>query len=142
MPLAIRLAGAVLAARPGLPLGRLARDCSSDRVLDVLAAEDSSVREAISCSCRALRPAARTAFSLAAAYVADEIPAESLTKLADGDDRVAGELVSVGLLIPAETETSGPGFRMHPLVRAYGREGARDHSEGSDKSGWRAAGSA
>lgn len=129
MPLAIRLAGAVLAARPGLTLGTFARDCGSDRVLDVLVAEDSSVRQAISCSCRALRPAARAAFSLAAAYVADEIPAASLSKLADGDDRVAGELVSVGLLVPAETEKSGPAFRMHPLVRAYGREGGRDTSK-------------
>jgi len=142
MPLAIRLAGAVLAARPGLTLRRFARDCSGDRVLDVLAVEDSSVRAAISSSYRALRPAARAAFSLAAAYETDEIPAASLTMLAEGDDRVAGELVSVGLLIPAETETSGPAFRMPPLTRAYGREADRDHSEGADESGWRAASSA
>jgi DNA-binding SARP family transcriptional activator len=135
MPLALRLAGAVLAARPGLTLARLASDCSSDDVLDALEAEDSSVRAAIASSYRALPPAARAAFSLAAAYVADEIPAWALTDLAEGDDRVAGKLVSVGLLMPADVETSGQDFRMHPLVRAYGRERAADNATGAD--GWR-----
>jgi len=123
MPLAIRLAAAVLTARPGLTLARLARDCG-DNVLDTLAAEDSSVRAAIGVSYRALPSAAGAAFSLAAADGADLISARMLTELASGDDRVAARLLSVGLLEPAEIETSGQGFRMHPLVRAYGREKA------------------
>ena len=74
MPLAIRLAGAVLAGRPGLTLTRLARDCGSGRVLDVLAAEDTSVRAAIGSSYRALPGPAQAALSLAAGVVPGEIP--------------------------------------------------------------------
>ena len=125
MPLALRLAGAVLTARPGLTLARLAGECSADGVLDALEAEDSSVRAAIGSSYRALPLAARTAFSRAAAFLAGEIPARALTEFAGGDHRVAAKLVSVGLVTAAEVETSGRGFRMHPLVRAYGREVAR-----------------
>jgi DNA-binding SARP family transcriptional activator len=125
MPLALWLAGAVLIARPGLALAGLARDCRSDSVLDALQAGDSSVRAAIGSSYRALQVAARAAFSRAAANAADEIPARALTEFADGDDRVAAKLVSVGLVTAAEVESSGEGFRMHPLVRAYGHELAR-----------------
>lgn len=139
MPLAIRLAGAVLAARPGLTLARLARDCGSDRALDALAAEDSSVRAAIGRSYCALPPAAKAALSLAASYAADEIPAWALIELANGDDRIAGKLVSVGLLQPADVETSGQVFLMHPLVRTYGRERAADYSPDADQGECRAA---
>jgi DNA-binding SARP family transcriptional activator len=125
LPLALRLAGAVLAARPGLTLARLADECRSDRVLDALEAEDSSIRAAVGSSYRALSPAARAAFSRAATFLADEIPAQALTEFAEGDRRVAAKLVSVGLVTTAEVEKSGQWFRMHPLVRAYGRELAR-----------------
>lgn len=122
MPLAVGLAGAVLAARPGLRLATFASECSSNHVLDALEAEDSSVRGAIDSSYRALSPAAKAGFAVAASYAAHEIPAWVLAELADGEGRVAASLVGVGLLEPSETETSGQGFRMHPLVRAYGRE--------------------
>jgi DNA-binding SARP family transcriptional activator len=131
MPLAIRLAGAVLAARPGLTLTRLARDCTTDHLLDAIAAEDSSVRGAIDSSYRALPGAARAALALAATWVPDEIPAWALTVLAQGDASVGGKIVGVGLLMPAEAEVSGQRFRMHRLVRAYGREQASDHGQGA-----------
>ena len=92
MPLAIRLAGAVLAARPGLTLSKLHRDCTSGSALDVLVAEDSSVRAAISSSYRALPEVARMAFSLAASATPGEIPAWTLSALADGDDSVADRI--------------------------------------------------
>ena len=90
MPLAILIAGAVLAARPGLGLARFARDCQSDHILDALACEDSSVRAAIGSSYRALPVAAQAAFSLAATVMQDEIPAWALAELAAGDVSVAG----------------------------------------------------
>jgi DNA-binding SARP family transcriptional activator len=128
MPLAIRLAGAVLAARPGLAVTRLARDCCSDHVLAALTVEDSSVRAAIGSSFRALPGAARAALSLAATTVPDEIPAWALTELAEGDSSVADRLAGVGLLAPAPAEVSGPRYRLHPLVRAYARERASEHA--------------
>jgi DNA-binding SARP family transcriptional activator len=139
MPLAIRLAGAVLAARPGLLLAKLARDCRGAGALEALEAEDSSVRAAIGRSYRALSPAARAAFTRAASYAADEIPGWALSELAEGDVRVAGKLVSVGLLQPADAEASGQSFRMHPLVRTYGRERAADCAPEADEDGWRSA---
>jgi DNA-binding SARP family transcriptional activator len=129
MPLAIRIAGAVLAARPGLALARLARECRSDHVLDALAAEDSSVRGAIGSSYRRLPAAAQAALSFAAAWVHDEVPAWALAELAAGDVSIAGKIMGVGLLTPAQAEVSGQRFRMHPLVRAYGREPAGDQAE-------------
>ncbi|HSR82719.1 MAG TPA: BTAD domain-containing putative transcriptional regulator [Streptosporangiaceae bacterium] len=128
MPLAIRVAGAVLAARPGLALATFASDCSSHRVLDTLQVEDTSVRAAIGSSYRALPPAARAAFSLAAAHLPGDIPAEALTEFGQGDVGVADTLVAVGLLVPANFEVSGQRYRMHPLLRAYGRERAGDHA--------------
>jgi DNA-binding SARP family transcriptional activator len=139
MPLAIRLAGAILAGRPGLTLASLARDCGRDHELDVLAAEDSSVRAAIGRSYSALPSAAKAAFSLAASYEADEIPALALTELAEGDDRVAAQLASVGLLQAADVETSGAAFRMHPLVRTYARDRHADQGTVAGEGDWPAA---
>jgi DNA-binding SARP family transcriptional activator len=142
MPLAIRLAGAVLAARPGLRVTRLARDCASGQVLDLLAAEDSSARATIGSSYRALPDAARAAISLAAGSVPGEIPAWALTELGAGDSSIADRLAGVGLLMPAQAEVSGRRYRMHPLVRAYACERAADHSEGAEarvarlRAGW------
>jgi DNA-binding SARP family transcriptional activator len=127
MPLAIRLAGAVLAGRPGLTLTRLGRDCGSGRVLDVLAAEDTSVRAAIGSSYRALPGPAQAALSLAAGAVPGEIPGWALTALAQ-DDSVADRLVGAGLLTAAHAEASGQRYRMHPLVRAYADERAHEHA--------------
>ena len=128
MPLAVRLAGAVLAARPGLTLSRLAADCGPDRVLDVLAAEDSSVRAAIGSSYDALPEPARAALSLAATAVPGEIPAWAMTELAQGDGALADRITGVGLLTPAPAELLGQRYRMHPLVRAYARERGQDHA--------------
>ena len=123
-PLALRLAGAVLAARPGLSVARLADDCAGPRVLDVLAADDSSVRAAIDSSYRALANEARSVFCLAAAAIPGEIPAWALTELADGDNSVGDKLAAVGLLMPAHVEVAGKRYRMHTLVRAYASERA------------------
>jgi DNA-binding SARP family transcriptional activator len=129
LPLALRLAGAVLAARPGLTVARLADDCAGHQVLDALAADDSSVRAAIESSYRALPSQVRTAFRLAAATIPGEIPAWALTELGDGDDSVGDRLGAVGLLMPARVEVDGKRYQMHPLVRAYGEEQA---SKGED----------
>ncbi len=142
LPLAIRLAGAVLAARPGLTVARLASDCAERDVLDVLVAEDSSVRAAIGSSYRALSSQARSAVCLAATAIPGEIPAWALTELADGDSSVGDSLAAVGLLMPARVEVAGKRYRMHPLVRAYAREQAsRGDGDGAQtlarlRAGW------
>jgi DNA-binding SARP family transcriptional activator len=129
LPLALRLAGAVLAARPGLTVARLAGDCAGHQVLDVLVADDSSVRAAIESSYRALPGRARAALGLAAAAIPGEIPAWALTELGDGDDSVGDRIAAVGLLMPARVEVAGKRYQMHPLVRAYARERATPYED-------------
>jgi DNA-binding SARP family transcriptional activator len=126
MPLAVRLAGAVLAARPGLTVGDLAADCESGNVLDILVADDCSVRTAIASSYRALPQTARTALSVAACDMPADIPGWALTALGEDDNAVADKIVAVGLLTAACGETPGGWYHLHPLVRAYAREYARD----------------
>lgn len=126
LPLALRLAGAVLAARPGLTVATLASECAGHGVLDALAADDSSVRAAIETSYRALPSQARTAFCLGATAIPGEIPAWALTELADGDSTVGDRIAAVGLLMPARVEVAGRRYQMHALVRAYARERTSD----------------
>ena len=127
LPLALRLAGAALAGRPGLTVTGLARELSGGRALEVLAAEDTSVEAAIGSSYRAASPAARAALSLAALSMPAEIPAWALADLADGDSSIGSQLAAVGLLAPAQSEVAGPRFRMHLLTRAYAIEREPEH---------------
>jgi DNA-binding SARP family transcriptional activator len=126
LPLALRLAGVTLAARPGLSMARLARELGSGRILDVLAAEDISVRAAISSSYRAVSSSARGALSAAAATVPGDIDAGELATLAGGDGSAIGQLVAVGLLAPAQSAgATAERYTMHPLIRAFALEHAR-----------------
>jgi DNA-binding SARP family transcriptional activator len=127
LPLALRLAGVTLAARPGLTMARLARELGSARILDLLAAEDISVRAAISSSYRAVSSSARTALSTAVATIPGEIDAAELAKLAAGDGGVISQLVAVGLLAPGEAAgTADERYTVHPLIRAFALEEARE----------------
>ena len=129
LPLALRLAGVTLAARPGLTIARFASELETGRVLDVLAAEDISVRAAISSSYRAVSSSARTALSTASETIPGDIGAAELVMLAGGDANVVSQLLAVGLLAPAqEGGAADERFALHPLIRtfaiAYSRDGA------------------
>jgi DNA-binding SARP family transcriptional activator len=128
LPLAMRLAGAALALRPGLTVAGLARDLTAGRAMDILVAEDTSVREAIGSSYRSVSAAARAALTLAVTAMPEEIPGWALTELADGDRKAALELAAVGLVAPARAEVGGSRFRVHPLTRAYAIECDRDYA--------------
>jgi DNA-binding SARP family transcriptional activator len=122
LPLAVRLAATALADRTGLTLNWLAGELSGPRVLDVLSAEDISVRGSIASSYRAIPPAARAAVSMASATMPRDIPAWALAELAHGDTAVADQLAAVGLLTPVQTEIGGRHYRMHRLTHAFFRE--------------------
>jgi len=133
LPLALRLAGVTLAARPGLSMAGLARELHSSRVLDVLAAEDVSVRAAIGSSYRAVSSAARTALSTGAATIPGEIEVAELVMLAGGDSGVISQLVAVGLLAPAqEAGAADERYAMHPLIRAFAVEQAGESADRRD----------
>jgi DNA-binding SARP family transcriptional activator len=122
LPLALRLAATTLAVRPGLTLSRLARELSGSQILDVLSADDTSVRAAIGSSYRAIPAAAQTAVSIAARTLPGDIPAWALAELAPGDSALADRLTAVGLLTPVPSEVGGRRYRMHRLIRAFVRE--------------------
>ena len=107
-------------------MARLARELHSPRVLDVLAAEDISVRATIGSSYRAVSSAARVALSTAAATIPGDIAAAELGALA-GDGDAVSQLVAVGLLLPVqETGVTDEGYAVHPLIRAFAREHPQD----------------
>ncbi len=143
LPLALRLAGAALAHRPGLTVTRLAYELSAGMAMDVLAADDTSLREAIGASYRSVSSPARAALTLAVTTMPGEIPGWALAELADGDSKAALELAAVGLLAPAQAEVGGARFRVHPLTRAYAIERgpdsagpAAEHRLARLRSGW------
>ena len=132
MPLALRLAGVTLAARPGLTVARLAKELDRGRILDVLAAEDISVRAAISSSYRAVSGSARAALSALAA-LPGEIAADELTHFPGRVGDVVSQLVAVGLVAPAqEVEAADERYSIHPLIRAFVAEQAHDPADRLD----------
>jgi DNA-binding SARP family transcriptional activator/tetratricopeptide (TPR) repeat protein len=129
LPLALRLAGARLAARPGLTAARLANDLEGGRALDMLAAEDTSVRATIGSSYRAVSSLARAALSIAATAMAGEIPAWALANVANGDTSITDQLAAAGLVAPAQPEIAGARYRLHPLIRVYAAECWHEQAE-------------
>jgi DNA-binding SARP family transcriptional activator len=117
LPLALRLAGAVLASRPGLTVNGLARDLDSGNALDLLTVEDISVRSSIGTSYGSLSAAARGALTHVAVHVPAEIPAWALTAV--GGESAADLLAAAGLISLSSDERAGLRYRMHPLTRAY-----------------------
>jgi DNA-binding SARP family transcriptional activator len=121
LPLALRLAAAALAARPGLPLTRMAADLTGPRRFDILTDEDTSVAGAIGVSYRSVPGPARAVLRTAAATMPDDIPDWALAEIAGGSRLVAAQLTAVGLAEPAETGTADVRYRVHALTRAFVR---------------------
>ncbi|HEX6683585.1 MAG TPA: tetratricopeptide repeat protein [Candidatus Limnocylindrales bacterium] len=130
LPLALRIAGARLAARPGWPLAVLAdRLAREQRRLDELEVADLGVRTSFTVSHNQLRYSASAtdreaaqAFVMLGTWDGPELGVPMAARLLDvGEDRaerVLDHLVSAGLLEPAR-----PGrFRLHDLLRLYARE--------------------
>jgi hypothetical protein len=126
MPLALRLAGITLAARPGLRVAGLARDLQRGGALH-LQAEDVSVRAAIGSSYRSVSGAAQSALSRLAVTAPGAIAARQLADLAAPG--VAGELAWAGLLAPGRMPDAGEHYSIHPLVRAYAAQQLLDNTE-------------
>jgi len=126
MPLALRLAGITLAARPGLKVGGLARDLQRGGAL-CLQAEDVSVQAAIGSSYRSVSGPAQSALSQLAVTAAGTAAARQLADLAEPG--VVDELASAGLLTPGPRSDAGEHYSIHPLVRAYAARQLLDNTE-------------
>jgi DNA-binding SARP family transcriptional activator len=127
LPLALRLAGAALTARPGLPLARMAAELASPHRFDILSAGDTSVAEAIGASYRSLPGPARVALGIAIAAMPGDIPDWALAEISAGNRLVVTQLTAVGLAEPVETGAASVYYRVPSLTRAF----VRDHDSSS-----------
>ncbi|SEH01070.1 Tetratricopeptide repeat-containing protein, partial [Nonomuraea solani] len=128
IPLALRIAGARLAARPGLALSDLAgRLADATRRLDLLEYADLAVRAGIAVSHQHLHeePAGRDAAHLLALLGALELPTHTPAASAAlaGWPQPRAEAALERLLDARLLEPAGPDrYQFHDLVRLYARE--------------------
>ncbi len=136
LPLALAIAAARAAGRPGVPLGELAaelRDCR--HLLDALDTADAatSPRSVFSWSYRLLSPSAARLFRLLAEHPGPDIPALAAASLAGVRPgqalRLLEELCEANLLAAPQ-----PGrFGLHDLLRAYASERGSEEERAADR---------
>jgi len=132
LPLAVRVAGARLAARPHWPLGRLAGLLADERRrLDQLAHGDLEVRASLSLSYRGLGEEQRRLFRrlglLDAPDVAAWVAAALLDRPLSEAEAQLEDLVDAQLVDVATWDVSGrPRYRLHDLLHGYARERVHD----------------
>ena len=129
LPLAVRIAGGRLARLPHRRLRWLAERLADDRrTLDELRHEDLEVRASLGWSYRALSPPVARLLGRLAALDAANVAAWAAGALMDGDpDEHLDALVESHLL-----DVTGRTYRLHDLVRAYGRERAAQDDDPAD----------
>ena len=126
LPLAVRIAGAKLAANPGWPLERVAGLITDERSrLDELSAGDLAVRASVVPSYEALDEQARRAFRRLSLLGPVDVPQWVVAALL-GEPDAAGTvlaLVDRSLLSPAGQDATGePRYRLHNLLRDFATE--------------------
>ncbi|WP_213455497.1 AfsR/SARP family transcriptional regulator [Rhizomonospora bruguierae] len=138
LPLALRIAGARLAARPQWPLAALAdRLATARQRLDELAAGDLAVRSSIELTYRGLPPPARLAFHRLGLLRGRDFPCWALAALLDAPlltaERLLEQLLTAHLVEPVSEPDSpapdGTRYRFHDLVRLYAQEQAGTEPE-------------
>jgi tetratricopeptide (TPR) repeat protein len=133
LPLAIRIAAELAAARPSEPLWRLVAELGDEsRRLDLLAAgEDdyTAVRTVFSWSCRYLSDAAVTVFQLLGLHPGQDIDVDATAALADVDRTETRRLLEVLSRAHLVAENSPGRFGMHDLLRAYAAEQAMTRTD-------------
>lgn len=135
LPLAVRIAGAKLAARPEWTVGDLAARLADERRrLDELRAGDLEVRGSAALSYRTLSAGARRAFRLLGLLDTPDFAAWVAAALLDADlDRaqvLVDDLVDAQLLDETSSDATGTlRYRFHDLMRVYARELAQQDDD-------------
>lgn len=121
LPLALRIAGARLAAQPAVSLTAFAERLDDRRLLDELEMGDLGMRRSLERSYLALDPPARVAFRRLGLLRDAEIEPWTVAVLSDdGDERTVDRLIEASLLEPAGLNAMGdPVYRLHPLSALY-----------------------
>lgn len=126
LPLAVRIAGARLAARTSWPLSVLARKLAHERHrLDELEAGDMSVRASLTQSYQTLDEPAQQAFRLLALLGPADVAEWLIAALLGEPDaaQVVRQLTEKSLLTSVGTDGTGqPRYRLHDLLRDYAAE--------------------
>lgn len=147
LPLALRIAGAKLAARPSWPVSAMVRRLTGENGrLAELEAEDLSVRASITSGYESLHERPRRAFRLLSLLGPADFPEWVIPVLLGehGATDVAEELTSRSLLTPLGVDHSGePRYRLHDLLRDYSAQrlagdpwALRDEALGRLFQGW------
>lgn len=130
LPLAVRIAGARLAARQHWPLARMASLLTDERGrLDELACGDLEVRASLSLSYQGLGRQHRRLFRRLGLLAAPDVAGWVAGALLGGPPAQAGrvleDLVDAQLVDVAGWDATGqPRYRLHDLLRAYAHERA------------------
>jgi DNA-binding SARP family transcriptional activator/Tfp pilus assembly protein PilF len=136
LPLALRIAAEMAAARPALMLAALVAELDGQGRLDVLEAggdQATAVRTVFSWSYCNLRPAAARTFRLAALHPGADFDAHAVAALTGmsypAATRALTELTQASLIHQTDTDRYG----MHDLLRAYGAERATTQEPETDR---------
>ncbi|ASW54287.1 hypothetical protein CIK06_08925 [Plantactinospora sp. KBS50] len=138
LPLALVVAAARLAARPRLTVRRVVSELAdeTERLSRLSATEGLSMRAMIEVSYAALTPAAAMLYRRLALHPGTEFCADLVATVAATDpgdpapvDGLIDELLEASLL----EETVADRFRLHDLLRLYGREMSERHDSEDDR---------
>ncbi|MFI1930551.1 AfsR/SARP family transcriptional regulator [Streptomyces sp. NPDC020330] len=129
LPLALRIAGALLVSRPHWrPTDLVSRLADEQHRLDALRYRDLEVRASFGLSYEGLRPGARRLFRLLGLLEAPDFPLWAAAAVLDTGLRAAqellDELVDVHLLDVTGAPNGQARYGFHDLIRAYARERA------------------
>jgi tetratricopeptide (TPR) repeat protein len=128
LPLAVRIAGGRLVAKPHWSLTRLVQHIQDERTrISELKAGDLEVRSSFSLTYRQLSPDTARTFRLLGLVEAPDFPTWAVSALVsvplEQADRLVEELVEHGLVeFKSEDPTGQSRYRFHDLLRAYSRE--------------------
>lgn len=131
LPLAVRIAGQRLAARPGESIAKLVGQLSAlEGRLDTLRAGSLQVRAAFAVSYRQLSPSARLVFRRASLAARPDFSPETAALLADVTPRQAAgcaqDLADAGLLQP---HPGADRYRFHDLLALFAGEQVTEEDE-------------